>query len=163
MDILGIPIDILTREGVLTCVDDFLEEPRFHRIATVNPEFLLRAEKDAAFRQALLDADLRIADGFGIMLAGLLHGKCIQRFPGADLMDEILHIADRKKLSVYLAVRADGLSTYEEIKVVVNKKYPNIEITGANIEVSSDHSSLITYPASIILCNFGALEQETFL
>jgi hypothetical protein len=30
------------------------------------------------------------------VLAGLLRGERIQRFPGADLMEEILHIAEKK-------------------------------------------------------------------
>lgn len=163
MKILGIPIDNLTRKEILLCVETFLDEPKFHQIATVNPEFLREAEKNTDFRTVLLDTDLRVADGFGIVLAGLLRGTYIERFPGADLMDEILHIANRKKLPVYLAVRADGLSTYGEVKAAISKKYPNIEIAGADVAVSSHHVSLITYPASLIFCNFGAPEQEIFL
>lgn len=163
MHVFGIPIGDLAREEILLRVRAYLEEPGFHRIATVNPEFLLEADRNVDFRQALLDADLRIADGFGIVLAGLFRGKCIHRFPGADLMEEILKIADNRKLSVYLAVRTDGLSKYEEVKTAICKKYPNIEITGADVAVSCDHSSCITHPASLILCNFGAPEQEIFL
>lgn len=163
MDILGVPIDVLTRAEILLRVQTFLEEPHFHHIATVNPEFLLEAEKNTDFRTVLERCDLRVADGFGIVLAGLLQGRWIQRFPGTDLMAEILKIADNRKLSIYLAVRTDGLSKYEEVKTAICKKYPNIEITGANIEVSCHHSSLITYPVSLILCNFGAPTQELFL
>lgn len=163
MKIFGIEIDDLSREDVISRVREFLDEPRFHRIATVNPEFLLRAEKDPGFHYSLAAADLRIADGFGIVLAGLLRGKRFTRFAGADLTEEILEIADEKKLSVYLAVRADGLCTFEEVKAAILKKYPNIIIDGADIRVSSHASYLISHASSIILCNFGAPEQEYFL
>lgn len=169
MDILGILIDILTREGVLTRVDDFLEEPHFHRIATVNPEFLLLSERSETFRRALLDADLRIADGFGIVLAGLLHGKYVRRFPGADLMEEIFRSAEKKNQSVYLAVRKDGLSSYEDIKGMLQKKYPNLEINGTDIDLKIHDSPRLPdgqeflIRDSIAFCNFGAPEQEIFL
>lgn len=163
MKILGIPIETLSRKEVLACVETFLSEPSFHQIATVNPEFLLLAEKNEEFKKTLLEADMRVVDGFGIVLAGWLRSEHITRFPGADLMEEILRIANRKKLSVYLAVRADGLSKYEEVKRVICKKYPNIEVTGTDVAVSSYHLSYITYPTSLILCNFGAPAQELFL
>ncbi len=162
MDILGVPIDALTRTEMLARVENFLEEPRFHRIATVNPEFLLLAEKDAVFRTALMAADLRIADGFGIVLAGLFHGQYIRRFPGADLMEEILCIAEKKNQSVSLAIRKDGLSSYEEIKGVLQKKYPNLEINSTDINLKIQDSQFMIHD-SITLCNFGAPEQEIFL
>jgi N-acetylglucosaminyldiphosphoundecaprenol N-acetyl-beta-D-mannosaminyltransferase len=169
--LFGIPIDILSKEEVLRTVGEFLDSSTYHRIATVNPEFLLLAEKDTTFRQSLLDADLRIADGFGIILAGLLRGRCIARFPGADLMEEILAIANDRKLSVYLAIRADGLSTYDEIRSVILKKYPNITVGGADIDTESvcsmsyvgTETDIRNTRYDILFCNFGIPHQETFL
>jgi N-acetylglucosaminyldiphosphoundecaprenol N-acetyl-beta-D-mannosaminyltransferase len=162
MQIFGIPIDNLSRAEILSRVKDYLAEPGFHRIATINPEFLLRAAEDQDFNAALRAADLRIADGFGIVLAGLLRGKCIARFPGADLMQEILSIAEERKLSVYLAVRQDGLSSYEEISATLLKKYPSLKLSGADIDPQIP-ATQVTAPTTIVLCNFGAPEQELFL
>lgn len=164
MKILGIDIDTLTRKETLARVRTFLDKPGFRRIATVNPEFLVLAEKDNAFRETLLTADLRIADGFGITLAGLFQGRYIPRFPGADLMEEILSIANEQKLSLFLAVRRDGLCTYEEIRAAVIKKYPHIIIDGENIAESVFEScKLHATNCKLIFCNFGAPEQELFL
>ena len=66
MKILGIPLDCLTQKEVKETLHKFLAEPRLHHITTVNPEFLLLAEKNTDFRTALLTADLRVVDGFGI-------------------------------------------------------------------------------------------------
>lgn len=183
MKILDIPIEILSRKEVIARVEKFLDELKFHRIATINPEFLLEAEKNEDFKKVLLDADLRVADGFGIVLAGWLKGECVKRFPGADLMEEILKIANEKKLSVFLAVNKDGLSSYDEIKQTIFKKYPNIKINGADIICHSERVRESRNPdatgqipwqtrddtienfhhSSIIFCNFGAPEQELFL
>jgi N-acetylglucosaminyldiphosphoundecaprenol N-acetyl-beta-D-mannosaminyltransferase len=168
MKILGIPIDILSREDILRTVGKVLDSSSYHRIATVNPEFLLLAEKDPAFQQALIDANLRIADGFGIVLAGLLRGRCITRFPGADLMEAILAIAEERKLSIFLAVRADGLSTYDEIRSVILKKYPNITVGGADMDIADSEcialqSEIKNLKSKIVFCNFGVPYQEIFL
>lgn len=183
MNIFGIPIDNFSQKEILNRVHNFLDEPKFHRVATINPEFLLEAKKNDNFKKSLLDADLRVVDGFGIVLAGWLKGRCVRRFPGADLMKEILKIANEKKLSVFLAVNKDGLSSYNEIKQTIFKKYPNIKINGADIICHSERVSESRNPdvigqiprqarddtienfhhSSIIFCNFGAPEQELFL
>lgn len=162
MEIFGIPIDTLTREAILAQVKKFLAEPHFHRIATVNPEFLLLAEKNKVFRTTLLDADLRIADGFGIVLAGWLRGKRIERFAGADLMAEVLQIANDNKQSVYLAVSRDGLSTYETIKSALLRKHPDVTIDGADTNLNI-HSPSPQISSAIVFCNFGAPLQEIYL
>lgn len=171
MKIFSVPIDNVSKTELLQNIKDTLSGTRFFRIATVNPEFLLRAQKDPRFRQVLLDADLRVADGFGIVLAGLLRGEHITRFPGADLMEAVLSIANKKRFSVYLAVRKDGLSSYEEIRVVMLKRYPFLEINGTHIDVKPNFelsvldqdSQCKIKNSTIVLCNFGAPYQEFFL
>lgn len=163
MELLGTTIDNLTREEILERVKNFLDEPKFHQIATINPEFLLEAEKNNEFRNVLQNCDLRIADGFGVTLAMLFQGEKLKcRFPGADLMEEILSIANEKKLGMYLAIKKDGLSSFEEVKQVLLKRYPRLEINGADIDLKTRYS-IFDIQNSIVFCNFGAPQQELFL
>lgn len=69
--ILGTRIDARTRQEVLGQVHSWLLDPqhRGHVIATVNAEFLVAAERDAAFRLRLAHADLALADGSGVIWA----------------------------------------------------------------------------------------------
>lgn len=162
MRLLGITIDTLSRSEVLDRIGSWLDGDIFHRIATVNPEFLVRAEKDDVFRQVLSAADLRLADGFGIVMAGWFRGERIPRFPGVDLMENLLYLGNEKNLSIYLAVREGGLSSFEEIKDAIQKRYPNISIDGKNMKlIQTEERSDIS--SDILLCNFGAPEQEIFL
>ncbi len=151
MELFGVSISRASRNGVLAQIEDFFSEPRFHRIVTVNPEFLVLATKDTLFKASLEKADLCVADGFGIVLASFFRGEKIVRFPGADLVKQILTIAERKNYSVSLALKKDGLSSYEEIKGVLLKKHPNLRIISELTQ------------AEIIFCNFGAPEQEIYL
>ncbi len=155
--ILGVPISLDSRTKVLEKIESFLRENRFHRIVTVNPEFLVLASRNALFRESILNADLRIADGFGLVLAGLLQGEDISRFPGVDLVHDILSLAERDGHAVFLALKKDGLSSYEEIRTVLLQKYPKLFSLGVNNELGSIGNS------TIVLCNFGAPEQEYFL
>lgn len=164
LHILGVPISVDGRARILEKVSSFLREPRFHRIATVNPEFLVLASRDNRFRENLLAADLRVADGFGIVLAGLLQGEEVPRFPGVDLLHDILSIAEKDEYSVFLVIRQDGLSSYEEIREALLKKYPRLAVSGMNVSVSEVLDSRFKIQDSkIILCNFGAPTQELFL
>ncbi|MDO8566296.1 MAG: WecB/TagA/CpsF family glycosyltransferase [Candidatus Moranbacteria bacterium] len=163
MRILDVFIDNLTREEIRTRVGMFLDEPRFHQIATINPEFLLEAEKNRDFRVVLEQCNLRVADGFGITLAFLLKGERLRyRFPGADLTEEVLKLADKKQLGIYLAIRKDGLSSFEEIKRALLEKYPTVKIDGADID-PYQVSGIRYQVSSVVLCNFGAPMQELFL
>ncbi len=51
--ILGIPVHAVTTTETLALVERYMAEPRLHQIATVNPEFVMAAQTDAAFRHAL--------------------------------------------------------------------------------------------------------------
>jgi len=165
MNILGIDIDDLSRDEIHARVGTFLREGRFHRIVTVNPEFLVEAERNPTFFESLRQADLRVADGVGIAFAFRMFGKRLKcRYPGADLMEYILAKAERERLPVFLAVREDGLSAYKEIRQAILVRYPKIHIFGRDIRIGEiAHWKLPIGNSAIILCNFGAPEQEYFL
>lgn len=67
--ILGVRVDPLTHTEVLGVIDNLLESnvPRY--IVTVNPEFVMAAQKDVEFRGILNRADLALADGIGLLWA----------------------------------------------------------------------------------------------
>jgi len=164
MDILGVRIDNFTKKEILEKIVSFLDEEKFRQIATVNPEFILEAQKNQASRKILNSCDLNIADGFGISCAFLRHRKVLKtRIPGADLVHEILRIAEQKKLGVFLAINEDGLSKFQEIKDVILEKYPNIAVFGADLDKNDTEYKLPDDNCRILLCNFGHPQQEAFI
>ncbi|MFZ3032166.1 MAG: WecB/TagA/CpsF family glycosyltransferase, partial [Candidatus Moraniibacteriota bacterium] len=164
IEILGVPVSVDGRGRVLEKVGSYLREARFHRIATVNPEFLVLACQNNLFRENLRAADLRIADGFGMVLAGLLQGEEVPRFPGVDLLYDILSLAEKDGYPVFLAIRKDGLSSYEEIRQALLKKYPHLSISGLDMTIGDlKNYQLPATTYRLILCNFGAPDQELFL
>lgn len=67
--LLGIPFDAITQTETLSIVEDRIRKRVHTRIATINPEFVLEAQKNPEFKQALTSADLHLADGIGILWA----------------------------------------------------------------------------------------------
>ena len=160
MEILGVRVDNLGKKEILEKVESFLNEEKFHQIATINPEFILAAQKDGEFLNVLNSCDLNVADGMGINFAFWKIGKKLQcRMAGIDLMLEILQIANEKKLKIFLATKSGGLSSFEETKNAVNKLFPELIIEGRNLESREP----ITVDCEIAFCNFGAPEQEKFI
>lgn len=162
--IMGVKIDNLSKEEITSRVVDFLSEDKFHQIATVNPEFILEAQRYAEFKNILNACDLRVADGVGIWFAFLRFGKILKtRMAGADLVEEILRIAAGKNYKIFLAVNSGGLSSWEETRDAILQKYPSLNISGASLNKNTTNYQLQTTNADIVFCNFGAPNQEKFL
>ncbi|MFZ5982628.1 MAG: WecB/TagA/CpsF family glycosyltransferase [Patescibacteria group bacterium] len=165
--ILGVRIDNLRNKEILRKIEEFLGESKFHQIATVNPEFILEAQKNQEFCAILNDCDLNVADGFGVRCAfwrNFWHLK--YRMAGADLLLEILKIAEKKGRSVFLACRKDGLTSFEEAKENILGKYPRIKIKGANLDLLGVRPLINRGPTpncEVLICNFGAPNQEFFI
>ena len=181
MNVLGIRIDNLSHEEVLEKVKGFLTEEWFHQIATINPEFILRAQDDEEFKNILNNCNLNVADGFGISCAFFYHGEILKsRLAGIDLMEEILRFSEKNNLKIFLATSNRGLSAWEETQKAILKKYPNLIISGANInppchsELAEESTQIRSFGSAqddkykikgfdIVFANFGSPHQEKFL
>lgn len=164
MKILGIRIDNLSKKEILEKIEFFLDEARFHHIATVNPEFILEAQRDKKFKDILSGADLNIADGAGIWFAFLRNFKFLRaRMAGADLMFEILKIAEKNNLSIFLASYKGALSGWKETKKAILEIYPGLKINGVDLDKKTSQYKLPMLDNSIVFCSLGVPFQEKFI
>lgn len=163
MKVFDVPIDNLSPEEVLRRIQTWLEEQDFHRIATVNPEFLLLAERNVHFKQSLLLADLRVADGVGLHLPFWLSGeKLLGHYPGVDLMHDVLALAEAKGYGVALALHDHGLSTPLQILAGLKAHYPRLKCQMYHDSIHAP-DQIPDIPYRILLCNYGAPLQETYV
>lgn len=164
MHILNIRVDNLSKKEILEKVGFFLSDNKFHQIATINPEFILEAQKNGEFRNILNNCDLNVADGVGLKFAFWRNGeKLKERIAGADLMLDILKIANDRGLGVFLVANKNGLSTWEETRGGILKIYPNLKIDGIDIEKNDKGFMFHVSCFRVVFCNFGAPFQEIFL
>ena len=67
--ILSIPVHDITHSETLDWIEQAIISGDIHQVCTVNPEFVMAAQKNAEFRRVLQTADLCIPDGQGLLWA----------------------------------------------------------------------------------------------
>lgn len=163
--ILGVKIDELTFKQVIEKINIFLGSNKFHQIATVNPEFIVAAQKDSEFKKILNETDLCVVDGFGLKIGAIISGQKIgDRITGVDLTWEICKIASEKGYTMFLLGGKEGVA--KKTGEVMQKKYPNLKIVGTYAGKPNDQQTLdIISKANpnILLVAFGAPKQDKFI
>ncbi|MFO7807053.1 MAG: hypothetical protein R6V40_01365, partial [Candidatus Moraniibacteriota bacterium] len=86
MNIFNVEIEDSSRKDIWKKVQVGFEGNKKLSIATLNPEMLLFAKKNKEYKKILSNFDLKLADGFGVVLVSRIKFfKKISRYPGADL------------------------------------------------------------------------------
>jgi N-acetylglucosaminyldiphosphoundecaprenol N-acetyl-beta-D-mannosaminyltransferase len=133
-DILGINLSEITAKEALKKIAGFLAGSGQHYIVTPNPEIILEARRDKEFLNILNKADLALADGFGLQIAGRLTGQHLARVTGSDLTVELLPMAAREGIKTAILNWRDGLSTAEEIQSVLEKRFSGLKFIALDVE-----------------------------
>lgn len=130
MLILGVRVDNLSREEALRDIESLVLKGQGGHIVTVNPEFIVQARKNGAFRTALNSADIALADGVGITLAAAILGQPLKaRLPGVEMVEAVADIASRRGYPLFLLGGGPGVA--DETAVILRSLYPGLEISGA--------------------------------
>ena len=129
LEILGVPVDGITHAELLGVVDEFVAGRQPHQIVTLNPEMLVAAHTDTGFRAMLRQADLRVADGVGLMLAARLLGRPLpERITGSDGIYRLAsHCAERGYRPYFLGA-APGVAEKAAVRLVALN--PGLKVAG---------------------------------
>ncbi|MEK7131322.1 MAG: WecB/TagA/CpsF family glycosyltransferase, partial [Patescibacteria group bacterium] len=167
MQFLGIKIDEITKENALQKVAEFLRGGQ-HKIFTPNPEMVVKAQEDEYFKNILNLGDLNLCDGMGIQIF-----TGIKRIPGVDFMMDVCALAAEQGKGIYLlGSGSDEVvgGAFEELE----KKYPNLKISGYNKGPEIDERSVCKFDgpifdqisqsgAQILFVAFGMGKQEKWI
>jgi len=127
--ILGVRVDDVTHEETLALVEQFIARQSLHQICTVNPEFVMRAQQDTAFREVINHAALCIPDGIGLLWAAKrLRHPLRERVAGSDTVMRIAERAAQTGWRLYLLGAAPGVA--EKAASVLQTRYPGLNIVG---------------------------------
>ncbi len=161
-------------------------------LTTPNPEMVLAAQRNSAFKKTLDSSDLAVADGIGILwgsyflslprrnfftlitslFAILFSPKKIRkvipaRITGTDLFPKLLHFAADNRKKVFLLGAAPGVA--EEVKSKFEYKFPSLEVSGVfagspKIEEEVDiRAKIDESKADMLFIAFGAPAQEQWI
>lgn len=168
LQILGVPVHRVSTDEVIELVRVYMKTPRLHQIATVNPEFVMAAQEDAEFRQVLMEADLCIPDGVGLLLAGRWMGQPLpERVAGSDLVYLLSELSAGECWRLFLLGSAPGVA--EEAAQKLQMKYPRLEIAGtfAGSPDPEENEAIIRMinqsQADMLFVAYGAPKQDKWI
>ena len=127
--ILGVAVDDITEDEVIERVAGFVAASGPHQVVTVNPEFIMEARRNAAFRAVLAAADIATPDGFGLLLVARWRGTPFRgRVTGVELVGRIAAAAVARGWSLFLLGAAPGVA--ERAAAALQRDYPGLRIAG---------------------------------
>jgi N-acetylglucosaminyldiphosphoundecaprenol N-acetyl-beta-D-mannosaminyltransferase len=167
MNIFGIKISNISKPDFFKKIDGFLGDGKQHFVTTVNPEMLMRAGRDEEYFFILNQAELSLPDGIGLKFAAWTMGVNLKRITGADLVPDILKMAEEKKLKVAVVNWAGGLSKAQDIELVLKKEFSKLDFKIIDIENRGETKfpieNLVSYAPDILFVTFGVPYQEKFI
>jgi N-acetylglucosaminyldiphosphoundecaprenol N-acetyl-beta-D-mannosaminyltransferase len=165
--ILGVRVDCLDTKQALERIEGFVASGRLHQVATVNPEFVMRAQKDREFARVLDAADLCLPDGTGVVWAARRQG-CALREPvaGTDLVEPLAALCSRRGFRLFLLGAQPGVAAELAAGLAASNPALHVAAHSGDPNESGDDESLrrITdHATDVLLVAYGAPAQELWI
>jgi N-acetylglucosaminyldiphosphoundecaprenol N-acetyl-beta-D-mannosaminyltransferase len=167
VEVLGFEIDTVDRVAVKAWTRASLDaDVGCRQVVTLNPEYVMAAERNPAFAAALKRAELVTADGVGITAAAkLIHGQHLERITGVDLVE---WIAEMRVAPAFLLGAADGVAV--AAAAGLTQRFPGFQVAGAWAAGSPDPRDdretidrIRESGAKIVLVAYGAVGQVMWI
>ncbi|HLC76191.1 MAG TPA: WecB/TagA/CpsF family glycosyltransferase [Candidatus Peribacterales bacterium] len=170
--ILGVPIDILSKDDAIRHVTAFCRSQGQFHIATPNPEMLVEATKNPQFKNVLQRTSLNIPDGIGLVWA-MKRGQCgatqPTRITGTDLLQRIASSESRlcPPEKIFLLGAAPGIA--ERAADALRVLNPSIKEIGvwSGSPSKADEEEIVrrinAFSPTLLFVAFGAPAQDLWI
>lgn len=130
----------------------------------INPEKVMKAQEDAAIRDMLNEAEIRYADGMGVVkVMQKKLGQPVQRVPGCETWEAIMYRAAATKVPVFLIGAKPEVLAETKAKL----EAAGVQVVGAQDGYFKDEDALIDQVkvsgARIVTVAMGSPRQEKFI
>ncbi|HUY74005.1 MAG TPA: WecB/TagA/CpsF family glycosyltransferase [Candidatus Dormibacteraeota bacterium] len=153
--------------SALERIESFAADGGHHLVATVNPEFVMRARQDPEFARVLDSADLCLADGTGVVWAARRQG-CALREPvaGTDLLPLLASMCERRGFRLFLLGAGPGVA--DELASSLRTRHPSLLVAshpGSPAASADDESVRLIrdHGTQVLLVAYGAPKQEMWI
>lgn len=127
--LLGVGVDNVTQEEATSRIEEMVCRGKPSQVVTINPEFIIAAQRDRRFREVLRAADLALPDGVGLLWAArYLDTPLKERVTGVDTVWQIAGLAAERGYSLFLLGAAPGVA--EEAAERLCRAYPRLMVAG---------------------------------
>jgi N-acetylglucosaminyldiphosphoundecaprenol N-acetyl-beta-D-mannosaminyltransferase len=166
--VLGVRVDALTYDTLLEAIEAFIGTGEPHHLCTVNPEFVMEAQRNPTFRQVLEAADLCLADGVGLLWAARRQGRTLPaRVTGSDGVPLIAARAAQRGWRLFLLGAADGVAA--RAAEILRVEHPTLQIAGTYAgspdlrEAPEIIRRIRDANADVLLVAYGAPRQDLWI
>jgi N-acetylglucosaminyldiphosphoundecaprenol N-acetyl-beta-D-mannosaminyltransferase len=165
--VLGVRVDCLDMRATLDRIEQLVSAGGSHIVATVNPEFIMRARRDPEFARVLESADLCLADGTGVVWAARRQG-CSMSAPvtGTDLIPPLAALCAKQGFRLFLLGADPGVAA--ELAARLRTEHPGLAVAAhaGSPDPSADEETVTlirAHRAQVLLVAFGAPKQELWI
>lgn len=154
-------------EGALARIESFVDAGGRHLVATVNPEFVMRAGEDREFARVLESADLCLADGIGVVWAARRQGCALaEPVTGTDLIPRLAALCAQRAFRLFLLGAAPGVAN--ELATQLKEQHPALQVAAhaGSPDPAADDETLARIAAErpdVLLVAYGAPKQELWI
>lgn len=167
--ILGVNVHAVTRAQTLALIEQFIAGGPPHQLCTVNPEFVVAAQHDDAFRQIINRAALALPDGIGLLKAARFLGTTPlpERVAGSDLVVNLAELSHQKGYRIYFLGAGEGVA--ETAVENLRRRFPKVQVAGvfagspAPAENEAIVQHILTARPDILLVAYGAPNQDKWI
>jgi len=165
--VLGVRVDCVDMDAAVAQIEGFVGAGGRHLVATVNPEFVMRAGDDGEFARVLESAALCLADGSGVVWAARRQGcRLAEPVTGVDLIPRIAALCALRKFRLFLLGAAPGVA--DELARRLRDQNPGLEVAAhsGSPDPADDGETLRAIEAArpqVLLVAYGAPRQELWI
>src|SRR5579864_6867671 len=129
IEIAGVPVEAIDMSAAVARLQSMVGVGRSAQVATVNLDFLVRAQQDPALMDILRRTDLNLADGAPVVWLGRLLGVRLPgRVAGADLVPALVAALAPSGGRLFLLGGEGGAAA--EAGARLEERYPGIVVAG---------------------------------
>jgi N-acetylglucosaminyldiphosphoundecaprenol N-acetyl-beta-D-mannosaminyltransferase len=171
VEVAGVPIDRVDMAAAMDGLRETLANGRHVQVATVNLDFLVRAQRDPALMDVLRQTELNVADGMPVVWLSRLMGHGVpERVAGADLVPYLVREAAASGKSVFLLGGQDGAAEASVRRL--RQELPQLVVAGwheppATRLEDMNHEQLVRMindsGADVLLVALGNPKQELWI
>ena len=171
IDILGVDVDIISIDNVLSEVEYAIHNGESLAFSAVNPHKLNMASSDKDFREIYDKFDLVAPDSTGTLLAGrfLAEGFKGQRVYGDKIAPHLFNLSENMDISFFFLGGTKEVISKAKRKII--SSYPNLDVVGIHngyFETEGPENDRIIRiindtKANVLFVGMGSPKQEKWI
>lgn len=163
--ILDIPISLVDLSKSLSIIKDSINNNKKLHIITVNAEIIMLSRTDEEFKNILINSDMNVPDGSGVVWALRRKNVKINKLAGIELVENCIKHLNNSKIFLFGAQEDTISKAFENL----NNKYKNNNLVGYRngFFTENDEDEIINQINSlntdILFIGLGVPKQEKWI